>query len=109
MASISETDADGEILTGELACLPSDNRYPVINGIPRFITNTEYNKSWDYKWVEIDRGKGINYRIADKNDKAYAIHDIFDRNNHGGKAYQYARDKLVWILAAASGSTPGVC
>jgi SAM-dependent methyltransferase len=52
--------ADGEILEAELVS-KAGKVYPVTNGIPRFTENTGYNATWDFKWTEIDRGRGINY------------------------------------------------
>jgi SAM-dependent methyltransferase len=52
--------ADGEILDGELVSA-AGAVYPITNGIPRFIEGSGYNPTWDFKWTEIDRGRGINY------------------------------------------------
>jgi ubiquinone/menaquinone biosynthesis C-methylase UbiE/uncharacterized protein YbaR (Trm112 family) len=88
-------DADGEIIAGNLCSVLSGNLYPIRNGIPRFVEQSAYNESWDYKWTSIDQGKGLNYKTLDKNDKAYRIHDLFDRNNHGGRAYRHAEGRLA--------------
>lgn len=93
VAAVSVRGRDGEILEGELAG-PAGN-YPVTNGIPRFIKDISYNESWDFKWRVLDGGRAFNYRIIDKNDPAYAIHDIFDRNDHGGLAYRHAQGRIV--------------
>jgi SAM-dependent methyltransferase len=101
--TITRRDYDGEVLDGELVSAQSNHTYVISNGIPRFVFDKEYNKTWDYKWTHIDGGKGLNYRIVDKSDPAYQIHDIFDRNNHKGKAYEYARGKLVLDLGCGVG------
>ena len=88
-------DANGEIVTGALRSVPSGKLYPILNGIPRFVEPSTYNSSWDYKWISIDGGKGLNYRILDKNDPAYRIHDLFDRNDHGGEAFRHAEGRLA--------------
>jgi ubiquinone/menaquinone biosynthesis C-methylase UbiE/uncharacterized protein YbaR (Trm112 family) len=93
--SNSVVDEDGEIISGELRSVPSGNLYPIRNGIPRFVELTSYNSSWDYKWTEIDQGKGLNYKTLDKNDVAYRTHDLFDRNDHNGRAYRHAEGKLA--------------
>lgn len=103
ISRISLKDRDGEILEGELASKISGNKYRISNGIPRFLEDSQYNETWDYKWTAIDQGQGLNYRITDKNDPAYEIHDIFDRNNHGGQAYQYATGRLVLDLGCGIG------
>ena len=97
------TADDGEILEGELASGGGGHTYPITNGIPRFVERSSYNESWDYKWTAIDRGRGLNYRIADKNDPAYELHDIFDRNSHGGRAWDHARDKMVLDIGCGVG------
>jgi len=88
-------DTSGEIVTGTLRGASSGKTYPIVNGIPRFVEQSSYNSSWDYKWTSIDRGKGLNYRILDKNDPAYRIHDLFDRNDHDGLAFRHAEERLV--------------
>lgn len=84
---------DGEILDGALG--GGARLYPVVDGIPRFVADVAYNASWDFKWRELDGGRALNYRIIDKSDPAYAIHDIFDRNDHGGAAYRHAHGRVV--------------
>ena len=103
ISHISETDTDGEILSGELRSLKSANTYKISNGIPRFIFDSTYNATWDYKWTQIDQGKGLNYRVADKQDPAYHMHDIFDRNGYDGKAHQHATNKLVLDVGCGVG------
>jgi SAM-dependent methyltransferase len=96
-------DADGEIVTGKLRSVPGGRLYPIRNGIPRFVELDTYNMTWDYKWTRIDQGKGLNYRILDKNDPAYAIHDLFDRNGHRGRAFQFAAGRLALDVGCGVG------
>jgi len=96
-------DADGEIITGTLRSAPGGRRYPIVNGIPRFVEPSTYNSSWDYKWTTIDQGKGLNYRILDTNDPAYRIHDLFDRNDHDGRAYRHAEGRLALDVGCGIG------
>lgn len=103
ISQISEKDTDGEIVTGELKSVVSGNRYAISNSIPRFVMDKSYNPTWDFKWSKIDTGKGVNYRIADKSDRAYEMHDIFDRNNHEGKAFEYMRGKMVLDIGCGVG------
>ena len=100
---IAQADNDGEILEGELRSSSGKNSYIVRNGIPRFVEHTDYNASWDYKWHEIDSGKGLNYKILDKNDPAYEIHDLFDRNNHDGQAFTFAKGRIALDLGCGIG------
>jgi ubiquinone/menaquinone biosynthesis C-methylase UbiE/uncharacterized protein YbaR (Trm112 family) len=100
---VLKTDIDGEILEGELKSISSAKIYPITNGIPRFVFNKQYNATWDYKWTQIDKGQGLNYRITNKLDSAYQIHDLFDRNSHGGAAYQHARGKLALDIGCGVG------
>ncbi len=90
-------------MTGELVSRPSGNRYFIRNGIPRFVEQSGYNRSWDYKWTAIDQGKGLNYKILDKADPAYRIHDLFDRNSHGGKAFRHASGGLALDVGCGIG------
>ena len=101
-SQIIEADADGEIVSGALDC-ECGKSYAIRSGIPRFVDDTAYNRSWDYKWVEIDGGKGLNYKIIDKNDPAYRIHDLFDRNSHDGKAFAKLNGALALDLGCGVG------
>lgn len=96
-------DTNGEIVTGQLRSVVSGNLYPVRNGIPRFVESSAYNSTWDYKWTVIDRGRGLNYRILDKADLAYRTHDLFDRNDHGGRAFRHAEGRLALDVGCGAG------
>jgi SAM-dependent methyltransferase len=93
---------DGEVLEGVLRN-ESGSDYPIRNGIPRFVEDLAENRTWDYKWTSIDRGRGLNYRIIDRSDPAYEIHDIFDRNSHDGAAFQHARGRLALDVGCGVG------
>lgn len=81
-----------DVLEGRLGCSGCGATYPVRRGIARFVDGLEgYNPTWNYKWTEIDRGRGLNYKIIDKADPAYGIHDIYDRNAHDGTAFERMR------------------
>ena len=89
---IEDCESD-DVASGTLACTSCSKNYPVRNGIARFICDIkEYNATWNYKWNEIDRGRGLNYKIIEKSDPAYEIHDIYDRNSHNGRAFTRMRD-----------------
>ncbi len=98
---VSKKASDGEILEGTLGT--STTQYEIRNGIPRFIEDVSYNASWDFKWHALDGGRGLNYRILDKNDSAYQIHDIYDRNSHDGVAFESARGQLVLDIGCGVG------
>jgi SAM-dependent methyltransferase len=93
--SVAETLAtqdDRYLIEGSLACSRCARRFPVRGAIPRLLPgDIGENASWNYKWREIDRGRGLNHAIIDRNDPAYALHDIYDRNSHGGRAFQGMR------------------
>ena len=96
LVEITETAADGEILEAALVDPGDDQRFSIRNGIPRFIDNPGcYNETWDFKWRVLDGGRGLNYRIIDKTDLAYQIHDLFDRNGYGGSVYSRATGRLA--------------
>lgn len=93
-----------EIENGYLKCNKCSEVYVIKNGIPRFVDKEVLeNPSWDFKWTQIDQGKCLNYKILDKNDPAYKIHDIFDRNSHEGKAFRFANGKLVLDIGCGVG------
>ena len=89
----SKSKTDGaDVIEGTLACAACTATYPVRNGIARFIDGLAgYNPSWNYKWTQIDRGRGLNHFIIDKTNPAHEIHDIYDRNSHGGRAFSRMR------------------
>lgn len=99
--NITRTDDDGEILEAELRS--SSHTYPITNGIPRFVESVSDNKSWNYKWKQIDAGRGLNYRIIDKQDPAYALHDLFDKNAHGQFAHSQARNGIALDIGCGVG------
>jgi SAM-dependent methyltransferase len=95
--------SDGEIETGLLK-EPTEGRvYEIRNGIPRFVDDLEYNKTWDFKWRVLDAGRGLNYKIIDKADPAYQIHDLFDRNGYGGAVYEKARNGIALDVGCGVG------
>jgi SAM-dependent methyltransferase len=78
----------GDVIDATLCCATCAKRFPVRGGIPRFLDGVPgYNASWNYKWNAIDRGRGLNHLILDKRDPAYELHDVYDRNSHGGRAF----------------------
>lgn len=94
LSEVRRQAGDGEVLDGTLLA-PDGTTYPVSNGIPRFVAGTGYNESWDYKWTALDGGAGHNYRIIDAADPAHQMHDLFDRNDHGGRSHRDARDGVA--------------
>jgi uncharacterized protein YbaR (Trm112 family) len=102
LAEVTTRADDDEVLEGTLEA-PDGTTYPIVNGIPRFVEDTGYNASWDYKWTALDAGAGHNYRIIDKDDPAYEIHDLFDRNGHGGQAHRQAQGGVAVDLGCGIG------
>ena len=99
---MERSSEDGEILEATLVSTDG-TQYVVRNGIPRFTADTRYNSSWDYKWTSLDGGAGHNYRILDREDPAYGMHDLFDRNAHGGRAHERARGGTALDLGCGVG------
>ncbi len=86
-------EADRYLINGLLSCSRCAKEFSVRGGVPRFLDGVSgYNPSWNYKWTEIDRGRALNHRILDKSGAAYELHDIYDRNSHGGRAFEPMRD-----------------
>lgn len=64
----SETDSEGEVLTGQLACAGS-HQFQIENGIPRFVPRDNYAASFGYQWnrfklEQIDSANGTNLSAA---------------------------------------------
>jgi len=92
------------LIDGMLRCASCSKSYPVRNGIPRFVDPASgYNASWNYKWTQLDRGRGLNYAILNPNDPAYQLHDIYDRNSHGGRAFARMRGGFAIELGCGVG------
>ena len=97
-------DEDGEILTGTLKGVTQGKTYPIENGIPRFTEKTGYNRTWDFKWTRIDRGRGLNYRMIDPDHPSGMQYDnIYDRNAYDGRALKHMRDRLVLDIGCGVG------
>lgn len=47
---IEERFPDGTVLTGQLIRSDGQKRYPVVNGIPRFVSGESYADSFDFEW-----------------------------------------------------------
>lgn len=92
--SIQQSADDDEVLEAVMVC-QNEHEYVVTRGIPRMVEIPEDNESWDFKWTKIDRGQGLNYKILDKEDPAYEIHDLFDRNSYDGKVFKFIQGKVA--------------
>lgn len=87
----AQVDGD-DVIDGTLFCVACSKDFRVERGIARFVDGLDgYNRSWNYKWTAIDRGRGLNHAIIDKADPAYEIHETYDRNSHGGHAFRKMR------------------
>ena len=79
---------DGEILEGMLVS-SAGKAYPISNGIPRFTENTGYNASWDFKWTEIDRGRGINYHQIGSE-----VRELYKFDPYGDEGWRHIEGRL---------------
>ena len=50
LACLAETSAGGEVLSGSLECAPCGQRFPIVNGIPRFVPAENYAASFGLQW-----------------------------------------------------------
>ncbi len=41
---------DQEIITGQLICKKWEHKYPITNGIPRFVSDQKYTESFGFEW-----------------------------------------------------------
>ena len=96
-------EINGKIFSGLLVNMSKTKTYKIQFGIPRFYTEPHGNSTWEYKWRELDKGTGLNYLVLNKNDPAYNIHDIFDRNDHQGKAYKSVSEALCLDIGCGIG------
>ena len=103
LSEVASRELDGEIVKGQLKEPTEGRLYEIRNGIPRFIDDLEYNKTWDFKWRVLDAGRGLNYRIIDKADPAYQVHDLFDRNGYDGAVYEHARNGIALDVGCGVG------
>jgi SAM-dependent methyltransferase/uncharacterized protein YbaR (Trm112 family) len=95
---------NGYLIEGTLGCEACELEAPVRAGIPRFLHGvTGYNESWNYKWATIDRRRALNHAILDRNDPAYALHDLYDRNSDGGRAFAYMRGRRAIEIGCGVG------
>lgn len=95
---------DAYLIDGLLGCGSCGRTYPVRRGIARFTDSIAgYNRSWNYKWEVLDRGRALNHAILDKADPAYALHDIYDRNSHGGRAFDHMRGRRALEIGCGVG------
>ena len=90
-------DAEGEILEGTLVS-GSGTRYKITNGIPRFIENSTYNASWDFKWTEIDRGRGINFHQIGPDVKK-----LYEFDPYGDEGWSHIKGRLGLDLGCGVG------
>lgn len=104
ITAVTARGADGEILTGTLTGLSRAKTYPIEDGIPRFTEATGYNRTWDFKWTRIDRGRGLNYRLIDPDHpRGMQVDNIYDRNAHNGRAFRHMRGRLVLDIGCGVG------
>jgi hypothetical protein len=103
LADIRRRADDGEILEATLraqAGLVSNHRW-----YPALLPEHGLQRELGLQVTVLDAGAGHNYRIIDKRDPAYEIHDLFDRNGYGGRAHRRALEGSRSISAAESAST----
>ena len=95
VVEVQETASDGEILDAHLLDAEERPPLPYHEWHSPLCRAGTYNGSWDFKWRVLDGGRGLNYRIIDKADPAYQVHDLFDRNGYGGEVYTRATGRLA--------------
>jgi SAM-dependent methyltransferase len=98
------TERDLYLIDGTLSCKACGSTYPVRRGVARFTDGIDgYNRTWNYKWEVIDRGRALNHAILDNSNPAYALHDIYDRNSHGGGAFAHMRGRRALEIGCGVG------
>ena len=49
-SSLGPLTASGEVQTDTLVCRPGGHTYPIVRGIPRFVSDDAYTRSFSYEW-----------------------------------------------------------
>jgi len=88
---VGELFHDGSIKTGTLKTESGDRRYPILNGIPRFVDKEAYAQSFGYEWRKWSR---VQFEL-ENTERPMAGHTerMFDAIT--GFSEQFLKDKLV--------------
>ncbi|MBP7669755.1 MAG: methyltransferase domain-containing protein [Ferrovibrio sp.] len=84
----------------KLHCAPCTRDYPVVDGIPRLLHldgGANYNTMWDYKWTELDGGRGYNYEIIEQGTPAYEVHNVIRYFEEDGEAFADIKNAEVCL------------
>jgi SAM-dependent methyltransferase len=63
---------DGEVLDGHLTCQECAQRYPIVRGIPRFVTDASYADSFGYEWRRFRTVQLDSLNCARESEMAFA-------------------------------------
>jgi SAM-dependent methyltransferase/uncharacterized protein YbaR (Trm112 family) len=80
-----ETPAQREVETGTLTCVSCSASYPILRGIPRFVSSDQYVGSFSYEWnrwnrVQLDEANG-----DDESERTFAEKTGFAPDDLRGK------------------------
>ena len=91
---VSNTTADGEVVTGYLDCTQCSQSYPVDRGIPRFVPPENYAASFGYQWNRFRR----------EQIDAYNGTRLSERRWRNETAWDAEWLKRKWLLDAGCGA-----
>jgi SAM-dependent methyltransferase len=95
LALHDETPEQAEVESGQLLCRPCNIGYPIVRGIPRFVSSDQYVGSFSYEWnrwnrVQLDVANGRR-----ESEEAFA--------QKTGFAPEELKDKLVLDVGCGAG------
>jgi SAM-dependent methyltransferase len=86
--------ADGDIVTGDLRCRRCGRRYPIENGIPRFVPSENYAASFGYQWNKFRREQIDSLQGIQQSERRLRTETAWEPDWLRGK----------WILDAGCGA-----
>jgi len=90
----AETNVDDEVVSGRLECKSCNSNFPIRSGIPRFVSEDNYTKSFGFQW------NLFKYEQIDGNENE----DLSERRFYSETGWTRESMKDKWILDAGCGA-----